>query len=99
MRICKHCDHFVEENTSTGTGLAPFLHLDDGEQEYDHDAEPFGPDRTLLTWQLRRPDLFHKFADGKIGPNSTLYIPRRGKVDECPSESSPAPSASTPGGV
>lgn len=67
--ICKHCDHFVEETT----------HMDDGEQEYDHDPCP-GESHTLDKWKELRPDLFAKHADGKIGPNSR-YHNRRGKID------------------
>lgn len=93
--MCKHCDHFVEENYfgndkvvivdattvevegySNGK-LARYIHLEDGEQEFDHNAEP-GEVRTGLEWERFRPDLFTKYPDGKIGPNSPFHS-RRGK--------------------
>jgi len=78
--LCKHCDHFVEENIRAGDlSLAKYIHLEDGEQEFDHDAEPLG-EATLADWRRRRPDLFTTHPDGKIGPNSS-YHSRRGKLD------------------
>lgn len=75
---CKHCDHFIEENEANGVpGLAPYIHNDDGEQEYDHDAEP-GERKTMTQWQKDRPDLFKEHPDGAIGPNSAFYS-QRGK--------------------
>lgn len=75
--ICAKCAHFVEENYSYLTEkdprerarLAKFVHLDDGEAEYDHDAVP-GRSMSLAAWQKARPELFKTYADGKIGPNS-----------------------------
>ena len=68
--LCTRCQHFVERNCDTTTpGLAKFVHLDDGEQEYDHDAVP-GVRHTLRVWKKLRPDLFTKYRDGKVGPNS-----------------------------
>lgn len=61
-------------------GVAKFIHLDDGDQEYDHDAEP-GEEHTGREWKLLRPDLFTKHPDGAIGPNSS-YHNRRGKKDD-----------------
>jgi hypothetical protein len=81
--ICKHCDHFVDQNYPDGQtvpeGVAKYIHLEDGEQEFDHDAEP-GTVRTLALWKLVRPDLFHEYPDEAIGPNSK-YHSRRGKTD------------------
>jgi rubrerythrin len=70
-RLCKHCDHFADEEG----------HLEDGEQEFDHDPEPDGPALTLDEWKAKRPDLFVNHPDGKIGPNS-IHHSRRGKIDE-----------------
>ena len=82
--ICRHCDHFIEENNPAEcVPRARFIHLDDGEQEYDHDAERSGQANTLHEWTTRRPDLFTKYPDGKIGPNS-MHHSRRGKVDARP---------------
>lgn len=74
MRLCQHCDHFVEPNpdAETDASLAKFLHMDDGDQEYDHDAEP--------STDTDRPDLLRLYPDGKIGPNS-MFHSRRGKRD------------------
>jgi len=83
--ICRHCDHFVDKNddASIAEGCAEYSHLEDGEQEFDHDAEPrYGPScigRALGAWKRLRPDLFKKHPDGKIGPNSILHHSRRGK--------------------
>lgn len=74
---CKHCDHFVDDNTAQGEGIAANVHLEDGEQEFDHDAEP-GETKTMAEWQAERPDLFKMHPDGKIGPNS-IYHSQRGK--------------------
>jgi hypothetical protein len=79
--LCKYCDHFVDENDagSIADGCVPFLHLEDGEQEFDHAAQPQGQ-APLAEWMRRRPDLFHEHPDGKIGPNSAHHS-RRGKID------------------
>ena len=76
--LCVGCDHFVDPNDEPG--CAPFVHLEDGEQEFDHDAEPSNQVHTLEEWRKLRPDLFVKHEDGKIGPNS-LHHSRRGKLD------------------
>lgn len=79
---CRHCDHFVERSNNGEPGAAEWVHLDDGEQEYDHDAEPgVVAGKTLSDWQQARPELFERHADDKIGPNS-IHHDRRGKVDE-----------------
>lgn len=70
--ICDKCDHFVDKDEEG------FIHLEDGEQEFDHDAVP-KESATLQEWQNNRPDLFLEHPDGKIGPNS-LYHSRNGKV-------------------
>lgn len=78
--ICRHCHHFVDPADADAIegGPAPFVHLEDGEQEFDHDAEPAGQ-ATLSEWKRRRPDLFHEYPDGKIGPNSSHHS-RTGKL-------------------
>lgn len=79
--LCLHCDHFVDTNDShqPGDDLAPYVHLEDGEQEFTHDAAP-GPDsRPLAEWQAARPDLFLQHPDGATGPNS-IFHSRRGKA-------------------
>lgn len=78
---CLHCDHFVDPNDChrPGDELAPYEHLEDGEQQFDHDAQP-GPDsRPLADWQAARPDLFQQHPDGATGPNSA-YHSQRGKL-------------------
>lgn len=74
---CAHCDHFIEPEETAGR----FRHLDDGEQRYDHDAEPSGEVHTFAEWLKQHPDLFVLHSDGKIGPNSALHDNRRGKID------------------
>lgn len=73
--ICGHidCMHFIEENDVQGEGIAPYLHLDDGEKEHDHDAIPSGIIHTLTEWSKIWPELFRKYPDGKIGPNSSQF--------------------------
>jgi len=77
--LCKHCDHFVENDNVSDPAAAGYVHLDDGEQEYDHNAEP---SETVERAELEkiRPDLWRRYADGKIGPNSWWHS-RRGKID------------------
>lgn len=74
--ICAYCDHFIEDNPAwvpeDGFTVPPFLHLDDGEKEHDHDAEPSEDVRDLGQWKIDRPELFTEWADGKIGPNSSM---------------------------
>lgn len=70
-QLCKHCDHFADE----------MGHMEDGEQEFDHNPEPDGPALPLAEWKVNRPDLFVMHPDGKIGPNS-IHHSRRGKIDE-----------------
>ena len=55
-------------------------HLEDGEQEFDHDAEPSEESMTLCEWHAKRPELFVKLSDDKIGPNSS-HFDRKGKID------------------
>jgi hypothetical protein len=80
--ICELCDHFVDVNDddSIAQGCAKYIHLDDGEQEYDHDASP-RYSQSIKGWRKQRPDLFKKYPDGKIGPNSVHHF-RKGKVDD-----------------
>ena len=91
---CYICDHFVESNDlcpgeyyhddpskpEGEPGLARYIHFDDGEQEYDHDAKPSGEVHGSIDWQRLRPDLFVEHPDGKVGPNSEYHC-RRGKAD------------------
>ncbi len=74
---CALCDHFIEPDAED----CLFRHLDDGEQTYDHDAEPSGEAHTFSQWMDQRPDLFVLHSDGRIGPNSNLHGNRRGKID------------------
>lgn len=77
--ICSRCDHFVEFDEDAQV----YTHLDDGEKEYDHNAIP----HTTLhgnVWQAVRPDLFFKYADGKIGPNSKFHTHRQEFVNKEP---------------
>jgi hypothetical protein len=81
--LCTKCDHFVDENEAAleyEGNQATHIHLEDGMQEFDHDAEPSTARHTLDKWKELRPDLFHEYPDGAIGPNST-YHDRRGKDD------------------
>ena len=80
---CILCWHFIEENDADPRlmipagygGVAPYIHLDDGEKEHDHDAAPSGDARTLAAWKTAHPELFRRFRDGKTGPNSPLFTP------------------------
>lgn len=67
-QLCARCDHFGDEDG----------HYEDGEQEFDHGFTPSGLVHTLKEWKRRRPELFEKYPDGKIGPNS-IHHSRRGK--------------------
>ena len=73
--LCKHCDHFVDKNDTPepeeGVTFAEWTHLDSGEK--DHEAEPGNMTMSLLDWKRKRPDLFVKFPDGYIGPNSEYF--------------------------
>lgn len=72
---CKKCDHFVERNhdADDNHSLCEFIHLDDGDKDHNHDAEP-GQTKSLDEWKTNRPDLFIKHIDGKIGPNSLHHV-------------------------
>jgi len=74
--LCKHCDHFVEENPSRegDPNLAKYIHLDDGDSEYTHNAEPSGDTRSIDRWKKERPDLFMSDEDGVVGPNSLSHV-------------------------
>lgn len=76
--MCGHkdCSFFVGDNPAYNDDpehLAPYDHFDDGEHEYDHDAETSYKIHTLAEWRTLRPELFMKYADGRIGPNSALF--------------------------
>lgn len=81
--MCKFCDHFVDSDTTIGEtdDESVWDHLEDGEQEFDHNAEPSSKAYTLAAWRERKPDLFKTYEDGKIGPNSAHHS-RRGKKDD-----------------
>lgn len=79
--MCAHCDHFVTDNDPWHAGLARHMHMEDGEQEFDHDAEPGAESMTSVDWYMERPELFMMFPDGKVGPNSAFFPGRRGKVE------------------
>jgi hypothetical protein len=79
--ICALCDHFVMLNDDEGVTTADFVHLEDGEQGFDHDARPSPAVMTLDGWKAARPDLFITHRDDKVGPNSRFH-PRVGKVNE-----------------
>lgn len=81
--ICQHCHHFVDPNDDyePGNGNAEFVHLENGEQEFDHDAQPSEETKTLKEWEQERPELFKEYEDGEIGPNS-IHFDRKGKCDE-----------------
>jgi hypothetical protein len=81
---CLGCDHFVIENDEWSPDLDPanwyqgimpdrYEHLDDGDKEHNHPAEPSNVSFTLAQWALLRPELFRTFMDGSIGPNSRYY--------------------------
>ena len=70
--LCAKCSHFVELDTVDWPPRPGYVHLDDGEAEYDHDATPSGHRKVLDSWKHDRPDLFETYADGKIGPNSAF---------------------------
>ena len=76
--LCKHCDHFVDPNEPYQEGTAKFIHLEDGEQEFDHEPEPSDQVHTLAQWREIRPDLFVEHEDA-IGPNS-IHHNRKGKL-------------------
>lgn len=61
---CVKCDYFVDEG----------LHLDDGEKSHTHIPVAGIPGKTLAQWRKDRPDLFKKYKDGKIGPNSKWHL-------------------------
>jgi hypothetical protein len=93
--LCRDCDHFIEANASLDEDierydLAPFIHLDNGNKDHDHDAAPSGSELAgadltetwtpgvamfLSDWRAQRPDLFVGHADGQIGPNSRFHRP------------------------
>jgi len=79
--LCEHCDHFVDQNYIDGEirqpGIAEYAHLEDGEQEFDHEAKPSSESHSLADWEKNRPDLFIDHEDA-IGPNSRHHS-QRGK--------------------
>lgn len=101
--MCKHCNHFVEDNTiiiddyakispvkerhelfvefKDGTKMAKYIHLENGEQAFDHDANPGNLTLSLEGWKKEKPLLFKKYKDGEVGANSMhspLYL--EGKI-------------------
>jgi len=79
--LCAYCDHFIEENSdyTPESGYCTHLHLENGEQEFDHDATPSGEIHTDDEWGKLRPDLFIEHPDGAVGPNS-IHHSQRGKL-------------------
>lgn len=78
--LCARCDHFVDANSSAGDDptYARFVHLDDGEKDHDHDAEPSDQTFSLDEWKAIRPDLFERDpATGRIGPNREQHQTQR----------------------
>lgn len=75
--MCAHlgCMHFVQPNDAfkPGYGIAEYIHLDDGEKEHNHEAIPSGVTHSLEEWRALWPELFHRFPDGKVGPNSKHF--------------------------
>ncbi len=74
--LCKHCDHFIEENLPKVADECEFIHLcDEAHHNPDdhHNAEPRGTPKPLEQWKKERPDLFIMHTDGLIGPNSSLH--------------------------
>ena len=74
--MCAKCHHFVDEEPAAESG---YIHLEDGDQEFDHAPEPSYAAHTLQEWKQLHPGLFEEYPDGKIGPNSAYYS-RRGKA-------------------
>lgn len=77
---CAKCAHFVDPNEPADIAqydVAPYVHLDDGEKEHDHDAQPGPTAMPLREWKRLHPELFQKGLDGKIGPNSAHFGARR----------------------
>jgi hypothetical protein len=74
---CADCWHFVDLNPAyrDAAGLAEYVHLDNGEKEHDHDARPGGVRGTLAAWKAAHPQLFTRYPDGNIGPNSAHFEP------------------------
>lgn len=80
--LCALCDHFIELNESKSQDFSPtdYIHLEDGNQDFDHDATPSDQTYFESKWEKIRPDLFTEYPDGAVGPNSSHHD-RRGKVD------------------
>jgi len=55
---CRRCLHFVDLNACEGEDLAEYIHLEDGETDFTHDAEPSGIIMSLEKWQEIRSELF-----------------------------------------
>jgi hypothetical protein len=63
-----------------------YVHLEDEDHGFDHDAEP-GESHPLEEWKKLRPDLFFGHKDGRIGPNSDCHHNQRGKLPPYPEPS------------
>jgi len=100
--LCKHCDHFVDENyfreediisreattmTVKGYEVPMARYLHQDDAFQEYDHNGEpGETRTLEEWEVARPDLFVQHEDDSIGPNS-IHHSRRGKsVGELPPE-------------
>lgn len=72
-QLCKHCDHFGEED-----GITPGHFCDECHHVADdfHAFEPREDNegKTIEQWQKERPDLFFEHEDGLIGPNSQFHV-------------------------
>ena len=81
--MCYFCNHFIEENDGAEKGQAKYVHLDDGDKDHDHDAQP-GMSNPVSWWKRELSHLFKEYPDGKVGPNSVHFDafnpldPRRG---------------------
>ena len=64
-----------------------YIHLEDEDHDFDHDAEP-GESHSLDEWKKLRPDLFFEHKDGRIGPNSDYHHNQRGKLPRFPEPAS-----------
>lgn len=65
--LCKHCDHFADED---GTHMCDEEHHIPDDH---HKAEGRGEPKTMAEWKVLRPELFTMHGDGLIGPNSAFH--------------------------
>jgi hypothetical protein len=90
--MCNLCQHFVDENDTyePHSNIARYVHLDDGETEYDHDARPNGDVRTVAAWEKAHPYLFpyagESTEDFLARRKAEGHHTRRGPMHETASE-------------